>query len=90
MVQKKYYIRRKSNYVFVVDNDGNVVYSSEHHSPVITDKHPFISGFTKLFGDRSMERKLRRRISLSPSARLNGYWENVGNYLVNSLDNQHE
>ncbi len=85
MAMKNYHIRKDDDVNRVMDNDNRVVYSSVRHSAVRVDKHPYLSGFSKLIDFGSSYQELLKDIHRSPSQSIRNYWENVGKYTLDVM-----
>jgi hypothetical protein len=85
MALKNYHIRKERDMIRVTDDDNRVVYSSTRHSVVQMDKHPYITGCSRLFDFGNSYRELLDRVQRSPSQSIQKYWENVGTYTLNVL-----
>jgi hypothetical protein len=85
MALKNYHIRKEKDMIQVMDDDNHVVYSSTRHSVVQKDRHPYITGLSKLIDFSSSYRELLDRVQKSPSQSIRKYWENVGTYTLDVM-----
>lgn len=86
MANKKYRIKKNGSRFFVFNDHGTLVFKSRRHSPIKRDKHPYLTGFSKIadFGE-SYEELLKRIEEQDSSNRIRRYWENVGTYALNVM-----
>lgn len=82
----KFHIKKQGNSISIIDEDGNILYTSARHSVAKKEKHPYLSGFSKIvdFGD-SYSDLLNMVRSDTVSNRIRSYWENTGNYVLDVL-----
>ena len=85
MAIKKYHIKKEGRLVTVKDRNGSTVYSSTRHSVVRADKHPCVSGFSKLVDFGNSYSGLLKKVQQSPSQSIRRYWENVGTYTLDVM-----
>jgi hypothetical protein len=85
MAIKKYHIKKEGRLVTVKDRDGKTVYSSTRHTVVRADRHPYISGFSKLVDFGNSYSGLLKKVQKSPSRSIRSYWENVGTYTLDVM-----
>jgi hypothetical protein len=85
MALKNYHIRKEKDMIQVMDDDNYVVYSSTRHSVVQKDRHPYISGFSKLVDFGNSYSGLLKKVQKAPSLSIRSYWENVGTYTLDVM-----
>lgn len=86
MAKTKYHIKKHhNNAVYVLDDEGNVVYTSTRHSLVQPDSHPYLSGFLKIADMGSSYDRLLKRVHKSPTKSIQDYWDNIGSYTMNVI-----
>ena len=85
MALKNYHIRKEKDMIQVMDDDNHVVYSSTRHSVVQKDRHPYISGFSKLVDFGNSYSGLLKKVQKAPSQSIRSYWENVGTYTLDVM-----
>lgn len=86
MTKNKIQIKREGKLITVLDEKGHVLCSSTRHSVVRKDKHPYMTGFSKIadLGNSYSEMLTLLRLN-NTSNRIRDYWENVGNYALNIM-----
>ncbi|MCH3993383.1 MAG: hypothetical protein LKH27_08455 [Prevotella sp.] len=85
MALKNYRIKKEGRLVTVTDHNGSTVYSSTRHSVVRADRHPYISGFSKLVDFGNSYSGLLKKVQKAPSQSIRSYWENVGTYTLDVM-----
>lgn len=69
----------------IMDDKENILYRAHRHYVTNPDKHPYISGFSKIADWYDSYNELLRIVRKSPTTAIRNYWDNVGSYVLDAV-----
>ena len=86
MKRKKYQIKKSRNVYVILGDKDKELYSTKRHFIVKPDNHPWISGFSKIADCYSSYDELLKVVNRTPATAIRNYWENVGTYVLDAVE----